>query len=191
MGLTVSAEQAELAREHCRGLPVEIRLQDYRALEGRFDRVFSIGMFEHVGAHNHRRFFQVVRDHLRPDGLLLLHTIGRLRSGSSGDPWIEHHIFPNSTLPSARQICEASEELFLVEDWHNFGADYDTTLCCWNENFERAWPRLAERYGERFHRLWRYYLLTCAGTFRARRNQLWQIVLAPEGREAGVYPCER
>jgi cyclopropane-fatty-acyl-phospholipid synthase len=191
VGLTVSSEQAALAREHCRGLPVEIRLQDYRALEGHFDRIFSIGMFEHVGAHNHRRFFEVARQHLRPDGLLLLHTIGRLRSGTVGDPWIDHYIFPNSLLPSARQICEAAESLFLVEDWQNFGLDYDTTLCCWHRNFERAWPDLADRYDERFHRLWRYYLLCCAGTFRARRNQLWQVVLAPEGTDAGVYRCER
>jgi cyclopropane-fatty-acyl-phospholipid synthase len=181
VGITVSEEQVCYARELCEGLPVEIRLQDYRELDGCYDRIFSLGMFEHVGHKNHRTFMRVVRDHLRPDGLFLLHTIGALHSYRASDAWIEHHIFPNSLIPSAAQISAAIEGLFVLEDWHNFGADYDTTLLRWHDRFERAWPTLAERYGERFHRMWRYYLLSCAGTFRARRNQLWQLVLSPHG----------
>lgn len=181
VGVTISAEQAGEARERCRGLSVEIRRQDYREISGRFDRIFSLGMFEHVGPRNHRRFMQAVHDLLVPDGLVLLHTIGGLESSSATDPWISRYIFPNSKIPSATQITRAAEGLFVLEDWHNFGPDYDTTLLHWARNFESAWPRLAHRYDERFHRMWRYYLLSCAASFRARRNQLWQIVLSPEG----------
>jgi cyclopropane-fatty-acyl-phospholipid synthase len=185
VGLTVSREQVAHARALCRGLPVEIRLEDYRDLAGRFDRALSLGMFEHVGPANHRTFFQVIRDHLAPDGLFLLHTIGSLRSNRTGDAWLTRYVFPNAVLPSAAQIAAASEGLFVLEDWHNFGADYDRTLLHWYANFESGWPALAPRYGDRFRRLWRYYLLSCAGTFRARRNQLWQIVLSPNGVPGG------
>lgn len=184
-GDTVSAEQAELAREICRGLPVEIRLQDYRALAGRFDRVLSIGMFEHVGVKNYRRFFQVARSCLGDDGLFLLHTIGRDRSSQSIDPWIGKYIFPNSMLPSAAQVTQAIEGLFVIEDWHCFGADYDRTLQAWRANVEQAWPRLGERYDERFRRMWRYYLAGSMAAFRSGRSQLWQIVLSPRGVRGG------
>jgi cyclopropane-fatty-acyl-phospholipid synthase len=181
VGVTVSTEQVREARERCAGLPVEIRLEDYRAISGRFDRIFSLGMFEHVGPRNYRRFMEVVRDLLVPDGLALLHTIGSLESATASDPWITRYIFPNSKIPSAAQITRAAEGVLLLEDWHNFGPDYDTTLLHWAQNFEAAWPRLTPRYDERFHRMWRYYLLSCAATFRARRNQLWQVVFSPEG----------
>lgn len=185
VGVTVSTEQAAWARDWGKGFPVSIRLQDYRELNERFDRIYSIGMFEHVGPKNHATFAGVARRCLGDDGLLLLHTIGSLRTGIRTDPWIERHIFPNSALPSARQICAGFEPFFVIEDWHNFGAHYDLTLMAWHENFERSWPRLKERFDERFHRMWRYYLLSCAGSFRARKNQLWQIVLSPKGVPGG------
>ncbi len=189
LGITVSAEQVKLARELCAGLEVEIRFQDYRELDrsrdGTFDRVLSLGMFEHVGHRNYRTFMHTVQKHLKEEGLFLLHTIGGLRSVSRTDPWINRYIFPNSMLPSARQITTAVEGLFVMEDWHSFGADYDRTLTCWHRNFEDAWPELKGRYDERFHRMWRYYLLGSAGSFRARRNQLWQIVLSPRGMPGG------
>lgn len=193
VGITVSERQVELGRELCRGLPVELRRQDYRELdpakEGRFDRVVSIGMFEHVGAKNYRTFFRVVRSLLPDDGLFLLHTIGGNRSVRRTEPWIDRYLFPGSMLPSAAQITQAAEGLFVIEDWHSFGADYDRTLMAWHERFERAWADpatgLAERYGERFRRMWRYYLLSCAGSFRARKNQLWQLVLSPRGVPGG------
>ncbi len=185
VGDTVSEQQVELARELCRGLPIEIRLQDYRALSGRYDRLFSIGMFEHVGFANYRRFFEVARSCLADDGLLLLHTIGSDETVHTMDPWIGKYIFPNSMLPSAAQIAEASDGLFIIEDWHNFGTDYDRTLQAWRDNVERAWPALGERYDERFRRMWRYYLATSMATFRARRSQLWQIVLSPRGVRGG------
>jgi cyclopropane-fatty-acyl-phospholipid synthase len=124
-------------------------------------------------------------ERLERDGLFLLHTIGALESARCGDAWVARYIFPNSLLPSAAQIASATEGQFVIEDWHNFGADYDATLLAWYANFERAWPTLASRYGARFQRMWRYYLLTSAGTFRARRNQLWQLVLSPHGVPGG------
>jgi cyclopropane-fatty-acyl-phospholipid synthase len=181
VGVTVSAEQARAARQRCRGLRVDIRLQDYREVHGCFDRILSLGMFEHVGPRNYRTYMRVARGLLPPDGLALIQTIGTPETASAPDPWIARHIFPNSKLPSAVQICRAAEGLFILEDWHNFGPDYDTTLLHWHRNLEAAWPDLARQYDERFHRMWRYYLLFSAGTFRARYNQLWQIVLSPEG----------
>ncbi len=189
-GVTISREQQRFARSLCEGLPVDIRLQDYRDVEGRFDRVISIGMFEHVGRKNYRLFMDTARRLLADDGLMLLHTIGGERSAHRTDPWIERYIFPNSMLPSARLLGEAIEGRFVIEDWHNFGADYDRTLMAWWENFERHWPELREHYGERFRRMWRYYLASCAASFRARRNQLWQLVLSPGG-VAGGYRAPR
>ncbi len=185
VGITISQEQADYARELCAGLPVEIRLIDYRELDERFDRVFSIGMFEHVGVKNYREYFEVARRSTAEDGLFLLHSIGSNVSSNHTDPWIEKYIFPNSMIPSAAQIAKASEGLFVTEDWHNFGADYDLTLMAWRRNFEAGWPALAEKYGERFRRMWRFYLSASAAVFRTRRDQLWQLVLSPRGVRGG------
>ena len=181
LGITISQEQVELARKRCKGLPVEIRLQDYRTLNETFDRVLSIGMFEHVGYKNYKIFIDKVSTLLRDDGLFLLHTIGSNISQKIIDTWVHQYIFPNATLPSAKQIASAMEGVFVMEDWHNFGADYDKTLMHWFENFKSGWSNLQKRYDERFFRMWKYYLLSCAGAFRARYNQVWQIVLSPQG----------
>ncbi len=185
VGITVSRPQAELAAERCQGLPVEIRLQDYRALKGGFDRVVSVGMFEHVGVKNYRTYMQKAAECLAGDGLFLLHTIGRNSSAVACDLWISTYIFPNGMLPSPRQISEASEGVFVLEDWHSFGENYDRTLMAWHRNFLANWTSLRERYDQRFFRMWTYYLLSCAGAFRARRIQLWQIVLSKRGVEGG------
>jgi cyclopropane-fatty-acyl-phospholipid synthase len=184
-GVTVSKEQCELARKRCTGLPVEIVLQDYRDVTGGFDHVVSIGMFEHVGRKNYETFFEVARERLNDDGLLLLHTIGSRKASDGVDPWIDKYIFPNSHLPAIAEVAPAYEGRFVLEDLHNFGAMYETTLLAWHDNFERAWPGLAAKYGERFHRMWRYYLLSCAGLFRAREAQLWQMVFSKEGVPGG------
>ncbi|KPK74925.1 MAG: cyclopropane fatty acyl phospholipid synthase [Gemmatimonas sp. SM23_52] len=181
VGITVSEEQARYAHDLCRGLPVEIRLHDYRDVAEPFDRVLSLGTFEHVGYKNYVRYLKLVRDSLKQDGLFLLHTIGGNRSVTRANAWTERYIFPNSMLPSVKQIAAAIEGIFVLEDWHNFGADYDRTLMCWYRNFEDGWPELEDRYGERFYRMWKYFLLSSAGAFRARSTQLWQIVLAPRG----------
>lgn len=185
VGITISKEQATLARERCTGLPVEIRLQDYREVAELFDRVVSIGMFEHVGYKNYEAYMEVVRRCLPEEGLSLLHTIGRHRSETITDPWVEKYIFPKGNIPSAGQVADAIERRFIVEDWHNFGHDYYHTLKAWHRNFEAHWEEIADRYGERFRRMWRYYLLQSAGSLRARRNQVWQIVLSPRGVEDG------
>ena len=181
-GVTVSRRQAEHARRLCRGLPVTIELKDYREIRGRFDRGFSIGMFEHVGYKNYATYMEVVRRCLPEDGLFVLHTIGGNVYETHGNPWVTRYIFPNSMLPSIQQIGEAIQGRLIMEDWQNFGPDYERTLLAWYDNFERAWPDLAPRYGERFYRMWRFYLLSFAGAFRARHLQLWQIVLSPRGR---------
>ena len=190
LGITVSRNQAAFANAHRDGLPIETRMLDYQALEGQFDRIVSIGMFEHVGYKNYRTYLRKVRALLAPDGLFVLHTIGGNTSTTHGDPWSEKYIFPNGMLPSVQQIARASEGVFVMEDWHNFGADYDRTLMAWHQNFETAWPHLRQRYDERFYRMWRYYLLSFAAMFRARRLNLWQIVFSPEGVPGG-YPSVR
>ncbi|MFW8601717.1 cyclopropane fatty acyl phospholipid synthase [Desulfobacterota bacterium M19] len=188
LGITISKEQAAYAVELCRELPVTIKMLDYRKLNGTFDRIVSLGMFEHVGYKNYRTFMETVHRLLPEDGLALLHTIGNNHSTCTTDKWIDRYIFPNSMLPSAKQISIAVEKLFVIEDWHNFGADYDTTLMHWFKNFDRAWPEIqGGKYNERFYRMWKYYLLSCAGSFRARKNQVWQLVLSPRGRVGGYY----
>lgn len=187
VGITVSKEQMKLGQELCEGLPVELRLQDYRDVNEPFDHIVSLGMAEHVGYKNYRRYFEVVRRCLKDDGLFLLHTIGFSVSGTGVDPWIDRYIFPDSMLPSAKQLAKAAEGLFVLEDWHSFGPDYDKTLMAWNANFEAHWDVLKDRYDERFHRMWGYYLLSCAGAFRARLNQLWQIVYSKNGLAETYY----
>ncbi len=187
VGVTISREQAAWAKERYAGLPIEFRLQDYRDLSETFDRIASVGMFEHVGRKNHRTYMDVAQRCLADDGLFLLHTIGKNVRDSTPDPWIDKYIFPNGDLPSMGQIGDACDGLFVVEDVHNFGADYDKTLMAWHANFEAAWPRFAEQLGERFQRMWRYYLLSCAGAFRARDLQLWQWVLSKRGVVGGYH----
>lgn len=185
-GVTISAEQQKLAQERCAGLDVEILLQDYRDLDRQFDRIVSVGMFEHVGPKNYEIYFSVAARNLKPDGLFLLHTIGSNQTDLNVDAWIDKYIFPNGCLPSVRHIAEASEGRFVMEDWHNFGADYDRTLMAWLENFKRAWPDLMGGYSERFERMFTYYLNACAGAFRSRNIQLWQVLFSPAGVEGGV-----
>lgn len=188
VGVTVSRRQVEIARERCAGLPVEIQLQDYRSCTGSYDRIVSIGMFEHVGPKNYATFMEVARRCLKPEGLFLLHTIGANRTSRNSMSWVTRYIFPNGHIPSIAQVGRAAEGRFVVEDLHNFGADYDRTLVAWEKRFRESWPDIRElspAYDERFHRMWRYYLLSCAGAFRARHTQLWQWVLSPRGLPGG------
>lgn len=187
VGITIAKEQIVLGEKLCAGLPVEFRLMDYRSLDEQFDHIVSLGMFEHVGYKNYRTYFEVAARSLKDGGLFLLHTIGGNRSVTHTDAWIEKYIFANSMVPSVAQIGKAIEGLFVMEDWHNFGADYDKTLMAWHANFQAHWPRLKDQYGERFGRMWTYYLLACAGSFRSRTNQLWQVVLSKSGVPGGYY----
>ena len=184
-GVTISKQQVEFAQDSCKDLDVRIELKDYRELNGQYDSIVSIGMFEHVGYQNYKNYMKVVHRCLKEDGLFLLHTIGRNQSGRATEPWINKYIFPNGMTPSAQQITAASEGLFVIEDWHNFGQDYDATLMSWNKNFQNNFDKLNDSYDDRFKRMWEYYLLMCAGTFRCRRNQLWQLVMSKSGIKGG------
>ncbi len=190
VGISISKEQVAWAQKRYPDLPLEFRLQDYREVNEKFDRIVSIGMFEHVGRKNFRTYMDMANRCLKDDGLFLLHTIGKNQRNSTPDPWMDKYIFPNGDLPSIGQIGDAVDHLFVVEDLHNFGADYDKTLMAWYDNFEEAWPYFSERLGEQFFRMWRYYLLSCAGAFRARDIQLWQWVLSKKGVHGG-YRRER
>jgi len=183
VGITVSKEQKVLADKLCEGLNIEIKLQDYRDIKEKFDRIVSVGMFEHVGPKNYRKYMRVVNECLKNNGLFLLHTIGGESSKSLIDPWINKYIFPNAVLPSVEQIVRASEKKFVLEDWHNFGQDYDKTLMAWRKRFRDSWEIIKNRgnYSERFFRMWNYYLLSCAGSFRSHKIQLWQIVFSKVG----------
>ena len=185
VGITVSKDQAAFAKKSCAGLPVEIMLLDYRDLNDKFDHIVSVGMFEHVGYKNYRTYMDTVRKCLKDDGLFLLHTIGENRSKKCIDPWFDKYIFPNSLIPSAKQISAAAENLFVIEDWHNFGSHYDPTLTSWFNNFAQNWGALKDRYDNRFYRMWKYYLLSSAGSFRARCLHVWQIIMSKKGVTGG------
>jgi len=184
-GVTVSKEQMIFAQQSCSGLNTSFELKDYRELNTKYDAIVSIGMFEHVGYKNYRNYMEVAQRCLEGEGLFLLHTIGRNTPSRSTDPWTNKYIFPNGMIPSPEQISKSLQGLFVVEDWHNFGQYYDPTLMAWNENFQKNYESLKDKYDQRFKRMWEYYLLMCAGTFRARRNQLWQLVLSKKGLMGG------
>ncbi|PKE28483.1 cyclopropane-fatty-acyl-phospholipid synthase [Rahnella sp. AA] len=184
-GITISAEQQKMAQVRCASFDVEILLQDYREIDRQFDRIVSVGMFEHVGPKNYATYFDVVNKNLKPEGIFLLHTIGANKTEVNVDPWINKYIFPNGCLPSLAHIASASERYFVIEDVHNFGSDYDKTLMAWNERFLASWTHIEGNYSERFKRMFTYYLNSCAGAFRSRDIQLWQVVFT-RGIEGGL-----
>ena len=183
-GFTVSREQVKWADDHYGHLPIDIRLDDYRNATGSYDAVVSIGLMEHVGVKNYRGYMELVDRVLAPGGVAFVHTIGGNRPRTHIDPWFDKYIFPNSNLPTLSQLAAAMETLLVVEDVHNIGEDYDLTLMAWFKNFEAAWPSLRAKYGDAFYRRWKYYLLTCAGAFRSRSQQLFQIVMTRPGTSA-------
>jgi cyclopropane-fatty-acyl-phospholipid synthase len=184
VGLTVSQEQVRFAKERYAHLPIDIRLEDYRSASGSYDAVVSIGLMEHVGPKNYRGYMELVDRCLAPGGVAFVHTIGGNRARGQMDPWFDRYIFPNSALPSLAQLVTAMEDIFVPEDVHNIGEDYDPTLMAWYERFDAAWPTLRARYDERFYRMWKFYLLASAGSFRARAQQLFQIVMTRPGTRA-------
>jgi cyclopropane-fatty-acyl-phospholipid synthase len=190
VGVTVSPDQAAYGRERYSHLPVEFRVQDYREFTGKADHVVSMGMFEHVGHKNYRTYFEAARRAISDDGLFMLHTIGAQETTLTIEPWLEKYIFPGGVIPSMAQIGAAIDKLFTVVDVHNIGPHYDRTLVAWHENFESNWPRPNTPEGERFYRMWKYYLLCCAGAFRARTLQVWQFVFSTTGVPEG-YVTQR
>lgn len=185
VAVNLSAKQCDYAKKICEGLPVTVLNQDYRETVGTFDRIISIGLMEHVGYKNYRGFMDLIHRCLTDDGLALVHTIGRDTTSTIADPWISRYIFPHGHLPSITQFGEAIEGLFVMEDWHNFSSNYDHTLVAWFNNFEKNWDKVKAAYPDPFFKMWKYYLLSCAGAFRARDIQLWQVVLSKHGVPGG------
>lgn len=185
VGITISKEQYEFAKQQCAGLPIEIKFQDYRDVNEKFDRIASLGMFEHVGHSNYRTYIEMVHRCLKDKGLFLLHTIGSNTTVTAASNWISKYIFPNGMLPSIAQIGRSVENLFVMEDWHNFGTYYDKTLMAWHQKFNQHWDNIKEKFDDKFFRMWNYYLLSCAGCFRSRDMQLWQIIFSKKGLKEG------
>lgn len=181
VGITVSKEQLDLGRQLCEGLPIDLKLLDYRDLDGTFDAVASIGMLEAVGHKNYGRYMRTVANCLVSGGSFVLQTIGQNNSRLCVDPWIEKYIFPNGEVPSMQQIAASAEDLMVIEDVENLGVNYAKTLNAWFRNFDDAWPKLSGRHAPQFYRTWKYYLLSCAGAFSARHLQVWQCVLSARG----------
>lgn len=186
VGITISEEQVKFATENVKGLPVEIRFQDYRDIREKFDHVVSIGMFEHVGHKNYKEYIEVVSRSLKEDGFFLLHTILKKSSVFTTDPWIEKYIFPNGMLPSLGQVEEATYKLLTPYYYEFLYEDYDKTLMAWFENFDSHWNEIRDNYSERFYREQKYFLLTSAATFRSQKNMVCQIVLS-KGQIEGEY----
>lgn len=186
VGVTVSRVQQDYTMRRYASLPVKSLVEDYRNFSGpKVDHVISIGMFEHVGAKNYRTYFECARRYMKEDGLFLLHTIWENERFPAIDPWQNKYLFPNGDLPSLGEIATAVEGLFVIEDVHNFGTYYDNTLMAWNENFQSHRDEMKRKHGDRFCRMWEYYLLQNAAAFRCRHISVGHVVLSPKGVRGG------
>lgn len=191
VGISIASKQIDYAKARYKHLPIDFYVADYRDIasynpkQKQFSKLASVGAFEHIGHKNHLDFMKIMNSQLGEEGIFLLHTIGANVSATTVDPWFNKYIFPNGCLPSMVQLSRAMETLFLVEDWHNFGQYYDQTLLAWDQNFQNNWHLISSQYDMQFYRMWRYYLLMCAGMFRSRTAQLWQIVLSKSGVVGG------
>jgi cyclopropane-fatty-acyl-phospholipid synthase len=184
VGLSVSEEQIRYAREQCQSLPIEFVVTDYQKYtpKKKFDHIVSIEMFEAVGHKNYRTYMRLVDQWLKSGGRFLLQTIGTTHRKPLADPWLDKYIFPNGVLPNRRMIQKAIRGIWVIHDWHNIGPDYDRTLMAWWENFRKTYPKLdKKKYTNRFYRMWQYYLLSCAGGFRAKYLTDWQILMTKNG----------
>jgi cyclopropane-fatty-acyl-phospholipid synthase len=180
-GVNVASEQVKIARQRTHGLTVKILQKDYRQITGKYDRIVSIGIMEHIGPKNYRTFLAKCNQLLKDDGIMLHHTMGNNSSVNYVDPWTDKYIFPSGVIPSLAQLSKAAENMLIIEDLENFGPDYDKTLMAWHKNFVNSYPKLKDTYDERFYRMWEYYLLSCAAAFRVRKLQLYQIVMRKAG----------
>jgi cyclopropane-fatty-acyl-phospholipid synthase len=186
-GVTLSTEQLKVARERAAKLGlsrlVEFRLEDYRRIRERFDRIVSVGMFEHVGRPHYGHFFSRLSGLLTDDGVALLHTIGRTPAPSPINVWIRQNIFPGAYLPSLSQLAPAleKEDLWLA-DFENLRLHYALTLKEWNRRFQMNRERVRaldpRRYDERFCRMWEFYLQSCEAGFRHSGLTVFQLQIA-------------
>jgi len=185
VGITVSKQQIELGAQLSAGLPVELRYLDYRDIDEIFDRVVSVGMFEHVDRQHYRPFFQVCNRCLKPSGILLLHTVGYLKEEPI-NAWYDKYIMPGVEFPTVANIIDSAGKDLVLEDFHTWhGSHYDQTLMAWFERFNAGWALLRQNYGETFYRMWKLYLQGCAGAFRAERMRVWQLVFSKGGISGG------
>ena len=187
VGVTISEDQYIQGNELCADLPVEIRLLDFKDLEDKFDRIYSVEMIGHLHPKKYRGFMEQIKRSLGPGGLFLLQTMGCDRSDIKTDPWIEKYIFPDSHLPTASRIAKASEGHLVLEDWHCFSQDYDRTFSAWNSNLIAARDEIGADQDQRVFRVWEYYLCACASGFRAGVNRLWQIVYSSADNPGHYY----
>ena len=185
VGLTVSEEQKKFAEKRCEGLDVKFLLLDYQKIgsgyNNYFDRVVSIEMIEAVGKKNFNTYFEIISRTLKDNGLCAIQAI--MGSGEH-DTFISTRIFPNGILPSLLDISKNIEGKLKIKEVESFGSDYDKTLMSWDKNFRDNWDKIKNikskegkyLYDEKFYRMWRYYLMCCAGSFRAKHIDVWQIV---------------
>jgi cyclopropane-fatty-acyl-phospholipid synthase len=183
LGVTLSVEQLALAREKAKKQKLDKRvtfeLQDYRDVKGPFDRIVSVGMFEHVGRPNYRTYFETCARLMKDDGVMLLHTIGRMRGNGQTDPWIAKYIFPGGYIPSLSEILPYIEEAgLMVTDVETLRLHYAETCKEWRKRFRAQWDEIAAEYDERFCRMFDFYLAASESTFRHRRHVVFQIQLA-------------
>jgi len=183
VGVTLSEEQHKVATQRARaaGLSdrVEFRLTDYRKVAETFDRIVSVGMFEHVGVPHYRNYFRNVHDRLAPDGVALIHTIGRPAPPCYTSPWIEKYIFPGGYVPSMSEMTRAIEKEDLYPtDIEILRLHYAETLRHWYDRFVANIDTAAALYDDRFCRMWKYYLVACEQTFRHGRQCVFQVQLA-------------
>ncbi len=185
VGITLSEHQAEIARRRAveSGLSdrVEIRLEDYRGIEGEFDRIVSVGMFEHVGLKDYGRFFRAVRDRLSDRGVALVHSIVRMTGPAPTNPWLAKYIFPGGYIPASSEVVPAVEDAgLLLTDLEIWRLHYAETLRHWRARFRAAWERAAALYDERFCRMWDFYLAASETSFRRGGMAVGQFQIACE-----------
>lgn len=180
-GITLSEEQLAIAQRRGAesGLPVEFRLQDYRHLSEPFDRIVSVGMFEHVGVGYYRDYFRKIRELLSDDGVALVHTIGRSTPPGATNPFIAKYIFPGGYIPAMSEVAAAVEqEGLVITDVEVLRLHYAETLKIWRENFLARRDEAVAMYDERFARMWEFYLAACEASFRHDDLVVFQFQLA-------------
>ncbi|TCS60133.1 SAM-dependent methyltransferase [Varunaivibrio sulfuroxidans] len=192
-GVTLSTEQLGYARTRAEKAGLDARvhfdLRDYRTVEGKYDRIVSVGMFEHVGVDHYVRFFQKMGDLLKDDGVFLLHTIGRMDGPSGTNPWIRKYIFPGGYNPSLSEVARAVERANLnILDIEILRLHYAETLKAWRARFTANRARAEELYDARFFRMWEFYLALSEMAFRRLRHVVFQIQI---GKEITATPLTR
>jgi len=183
-GCSISKEQTAIGKELCKGLPVEFLICDYMDLKAdhEYDRIVGVGFMEHVGTFNYRNLFKLAEKALKDDGILVLHCMG-VNSTTIGqsEKWSAKNLFPNGGFIKLEQLITCAEDYFMVEDLQNIGADYYKTLRAWEDNFDKGWPQLQPKYGDKFYKMWKLYLHYAQGLLSSRQVNVYQTVYTKKG----------